>query len=376
MQRAVVTGLGSVCSLGTGTSRFWGGLLAADTGPQSIVDSAGQARRAYAVADRDGTGRASTMAVSAAVAALTDAGYADGVCEEAGVVLGTGLGDVDGLEHAYATGAPAPADSPFGVSAAVATRIGATGPVHTVSTGCSAGVYALGLGPDAIRSGEAEVMVVGGAEVLSWVAFGGLEGFGLLDPQVCRPFDTERRGMLPGEGAAVLVLESLDRLRRRRVRGYAEVMGFGWSSDGHHPTAPEPNGTQIRRALRAALADADVPATWIGAVLPHRAGIPVNDTVETGALADVLGWPAPVFATKAVLGHTAGAAGAFAALTGALVLRRRVIPPNAHVTVVDPECGLDVVRTGPVPLASPYVLISGTGFGGNNGALVLGGWPV
>src|SRR5215218_6362853 len=158
--------------------------------------------------------------------------------------------------------------------------------------------------------------------------------------------------MVTGEGAAALVLESGAHLARRGGAGdgYADVEGHGWSCDGHHPTAPEPGAEQLTRALREALASAGVSPAGVGAVLPHRAGIAVNDTAENAALAAVLGARAgetPVLAVKAVLGHTAGAAGAFGCLTAALAVRHGVLPPNSPVADPDPDCALWVPQGAP-----------------------------
>jgi 3-oxoacyl-[acyl-carrier-protein] synthase II len=245
------------------------------------------------------------------------------------------------------------------------------GPTASLSTACSAGAYAVGWGIDAITAGAAEVVLVGGVDVYSRVAVAGMDRIGVLDPVRCRPFDADRAGMVMGEGAAVLVLESAGHARRRGARVYAALAGAGWTSDGYHPTTPEPTARRLTAAVSAAIDAAGIDADQIGAVLPHRSGIRINDEAENAALAAVLGRGVPGYGMKAVLGHTAGAAAAFSCLVGALCVWTGTVPPQAPVLVPDPDCALSVA---PVtrPLTRPYVLVSATGFGGANGALVLG----
>jgi len=379
VEKVLITGLGAVSRLGVSVAEFWRGLCEAKAGPTPVADDFGIIRQAYQVPDRDGSvpdvgGGATGYASIAADAALRDAGLAGADLSAAGVLVGTTLGDIDVLERAYADGARVGA-SPFAVTAALATRLGTHGPTRSISTGCSAGVYAVGLAAEMIRSGAAEVMLAGGTETLSRVAYGSLDRLDLLDPELCRPFDAARTGMVPGEGAAILVLESASHAARRAGRRrYAEVGGFGWSCDAYHATAPEPSGRYLRRAMGDALRAAKVTPDMIGAVVPHRAGVPGNDTVESNAIAAALGRAGIVgYGSKAVLGHTAGAAGAFACLIGALILDHQMVPPTAHIAELDRDCPLAVIRDEPAPLSGSHVLISGTGFGGNNGALVLGG---
>lgn len=380
VDKVLITGLGAVSALGVSVADLWRGLCDATAGPTPYADEFGIIRAAYQVPDRgafaSGAGRATAYASSAADAALSDAGLAGSDLAAAGVLVGTTLGDIDVPERAYALGT-GPGPSPYGVTAALANRLGVCGPTRSISTGCSAGLYAVGLAAEMIRSGAADVVLAGGTETLSRVAYGSLDRLTLLDPLVCRPFDAARQGMVPGEGAAMLVLESASHAARRTARQpYAEVGGFAWSCDGYHATAPEPSGSHLRRAMEHALRAAGATPDMIGAVVPHRAGVPDNDTIETDAAAAALGrGGTAVHGSKAVLGHTAGAAGAFACLIGSLILEHRLVPPNAHIADLDPNCPLDVVRDGPAPLRGSHVLVSGTGFGGNNGALVLGGAP-
>ncbi|OMI33882.1 beta-ketoacyl synthase N-terminal-like domain-containing protein, partial [Streptomyces sparsogenes] len=264
------------------------------------------------------------------------------------------------------------------------------------SNACAASGYALSLAADLIRSGEADVVVAGGSEAYSRVGLACFNRLGAIDPERCRPFAADRRGTVFGEGAAVLVLESAEHARRRGVKTvYARLAGTGWSCDAHHATAPEPGGAQIERAMREALREAGalpdpgtagaatgpgaVPggaeAGRLGFVVPHGTGTELNDVVEVRTLAAVLGAAAPLtplYSLKALLGHTGGAAGAFAALAAALVLHHGTLPPNVPVGALDPECEAPL-PTAPTPVTAPYGLVNAYAFGGNNVSLVLQG---
>lgn len=350
MSDIVITGLGAVSCLGDSVPALWAGLTAAAP-PEPP----------YAVTGFAGTGRTSAMALAAVRQAIGDAALGPAEVAAAGLVAGTTLGDVDLLEDGGT-------DSPYRLTEVLATDLGLTGPTHSVSTACSSGVYAVSLAADLVAAGAADVVVACGGDCLSAVSRAMLERFELLDPKHCRPFDADRAGMVPGEGAAAVVVESATAARARGARPYATVESHAWTADAHHPTAPEPSGDRFCVAMFDAVCDAAGPP---GLLLPHRAGIPLNDAVETTAAIAAIGTDIPAYGTKAMLGHTAGAAGVLACVTGVLVLRSGTIPANANVATLDPECDLPVPLT-PTPLAHPRVLVTATGFGGSNAALVLG----
>ena len=375
----VVTGLGAVSCFGSGTGALWEGLLGASRRPDPAPDVCGLPARPhlYAVPDGDaparGTGRTGALLAAAVAEAVAEAGLSAGDLLDAGLTVGTSLGDIDLSERGAGTDADASVPpATHRVTASLAARFGIGGPGQTLSTACSAGAYAVGWGAELIETGQADVVVACGGDAFSRVAVGTLQRFGLLDGDCCRPFDTGRAGMVTGEGAAALVLESAESARRRGRTALAELAGHGWSCDAHHPMAPEPSGDQLRRSAASALAGLDGAP---GAAVLHRAGVALNDTVEAtaigeavtaagGSAGEVLG-----YAPKAVMGHTAGAAGVFGCVIAALVLRHGLVPPNAHVTDPDPQCPLTVPLVGPAPLPRPSVLVSGTGFGGNNAVL-------
>ncbi|MGW1282184.1 beta-ketoacyl-[acyl-carrier-protein] synthase family protein [Streptomyces sp. NPDC002586] len=382
MTPVVITGMGAVSSLGDSATELWEGLLRATRKPALAPEDCGMAERppvyrvespAQEPSKQAGRtlGRAGAMACHAVGEALRDAGLDKERPPGTGLTVGTSLGDIDLAESGLAAGEGA-GRGIFRVASAVAGRYGLGGPNNTLSTACSSGAYAVSAAAELIDSGQADVVVACGTDGYSRVALASLERFGLLDHTVCRPFDADRRGMVTGDGAAALVLESAEHARRRDAVPYAVVESYAWSCDAHHQTAPEPTGAQLGRAVREALDGSSGPP---GAVLLHRAGIAVNDDVESATVATALGDRVdrtPALAIKGVIGHTAGAAGVFACVAAAQIVHHRVVPPNSHVSTLDPHCPLQVPVIGPTPLTEPRVLVSATGFGGNNVALVVG----
>jgi 3-oxoacyl-(acyl-carrier-protein) synthase len=298
--------------------------------------------------------------------------------ERVGVAVGTGVGDCSLPERARPDGVPPDGlDAfPFKVGSVLAGRLGLGGPAVTVSTACSASAYSVSLAADMIRDGRADVVLAGGADGYTRVGVACFNRLGALDPERCRPFDARRKGTIFGEGAAFLVLESESHARARgRDRYYGVVEGTGWSCDGHHATAPESQAVQIVRAMRAALDEAGLTAADIGAVVPHGTGTPLNDVVESHALHQALGPAAatlPVYSLKAMLGHTGGAAGAFALLTALLMLDRGTVPPNIPLDEPDPECDLRLPTGAPVHSDPRHVLVNAYAFGGNNISVLVG----
>ncbi|MCX5415784.1 beta-ketoacyl synthase [Streptomyces sp. NBC_00059] len=381
--KVLITGLGAVSTLGSGVEAFRRGLRAADSLPVETADPWADVpvKRMYLVPDTvmaPPHGRVSAFAVQAAEEAMADAGLEPASLDgsRTAVIVGTTIGDGADDERYGAAGASTDGSSAYGVSAAVAAAVGARGPAAVVGNACAASGYAVAMAADLIRSGAADVVVAGGAEAQSRVALACFNRMGAVDPERCRPFDAERRGTVFGEGAAVLVLESAEHVRRRGApdRGYAEVGGSGWSCDAHHITSPEPGGEQIRRAMAEALEEAGIGAGDVGCVVPHGTGTELNDTVESEALAHLLDErlaDTPLYSLKALIGHTGGAAGAFAVLTGALIAQAREVMPNARVRVADPRCPVWLPEDAPTPLDRPGVLVNAYGFGGNNISIAL-----
>ncbi|WP_030767162.1 beta-ketoacyl-[acyl-carrier-protein] synthase family protein [Streptomyces sp. NRRL F-2664] len=392
-----VTGIGAVSCLGATADAFWTGLQAAAAPPTPVRGLTERVPdvRAYQVPDADGPadapdgalGRAARFALSAAREAVGDAGLAAPEIAEAAVVIGTAVGESGGRESGPGQGgdrdgggagavpaAAGPWEPMFSVAAAVGAELSTFGTNISVSNACAASGYALSVAVDMIRRGEADTVLLGGAEGISRVPLAGFSRLGAVDPEACRPFDAGRRGTVFGEGAAVLVLQSARAAAGRPV--YGRVLGTAWSCDAHHPTAPDPGGEQLVRVARAALTEAGCGPADVGCVIPHGTGTRQNDVVEYQVLREVLGdrvADTPLFSLKAFIGHTAGAAAAFAAVSAALMARHGRIPANVPLAEPDPQCPVRLPQDGPTPLRQPHVLVNAYAFGGSNFTMVFGG---
>lgn len=396
-RHVLITGLGAVSCLGAGVPAFWSGLAAGGGRPQPVPDPDAHMpnRLMYLVASADipaeplrhghvPLAAGPRMAVAAAREAVADAGLDEVDQARLDVVLGVEMGNAgmhEACRSARARGAGAGRRgtrwTPLTVtSAAVGAALGAGGSNVSVGNACAASGYAVAVAADMIRSGESDLVLTGGAEGPTRVGMGAFNRLGALDPVRCRPFGRDRQGTLFGDGAAMLVLESAESAQRRGATPYAEVAGTGWSCDAHHPTAPDPTGAQAARGIRQALTDAGRKPDEIGGVVPHATGTPLNDLVESRILHDVFGDRAarlPLLSLKAMIGHTAGAAGAFGCLATALVLRHGQLPANPAPDAQDPDCAVWLPRAGPVRPESPAVLVSSYAFGGANLSAVLTG---
>jgi 3-oxoacyl-[acyl-carrier-protein] synthase II len=406
-RRVVVTGIGAVTPIGLGRDGLWNGLRAerSAVGPITRFDpSIFRSRVAAEVhdfvatdhLDERRTKRLDRFAQFAVVASRMAVADADLVLEREdreriGAMMGSALGGVAYAEEQlvrFVAGGLRAVDATlalavFGGSAScnVAIEFGVYGPNSTNGMSCASGTMAVGDGFRSIRDGYADVMICGGSEApLSTLCFG---AFALIramstrndDPGTAsRPFDRDRDGFVMGEGAAVLVLEERDRALARGAPVYAEVLGYGMTNDGHHMTAPRPDGSQAARAMRLALADAHVGPGEIGYVNAHGSSTPLNDPTETLAMKQVFGDQAyriPVSGTKGYYGHALGASGAIEAAICALALDRRWLPPTVNLASPDPACDLDFV-TGSGRDAEPETILSNSfGFGGINASLVM-----
>ncbi|HTD47063.1 MAG TPA: beta-ketoacyl-ACP synthase II, partial [bacterium] len=259
------------------------------------------------------------------------------------------------------------------------------GPSSANSDSCSSGAIAIGEAFRTVRDGYADIMLAGGVEVpltpLIFGAFAIIRAMSTRNDEparACRPFDRGRDGFVMAEGAALLVLEELEHARRRGASIYGEVLGYGASNDAHHMTAPLPTGAQAARAMRCALAEADIPPEAIGYINAHASGTPLNDGAETLAIKQVLGdhaYRVPVSGTKAMHGHALGASGAIEAAICMLALRHAYLPPTVNLEDPDPACDLDYIPGRGREAAVEYILSNSFGFGGINASLVFGQAP-
>lgn len=334
--------------------------------------------------------RFTQLAIVAARQALADAGLDPATWDgtRVGVVIGNSLGGTTTWERQHRTfveGGPegvSPLTIPMGMTNMVAGYLAidcnAHGPSLVTATACASGSTAIGMARDLLRSGVCDVVVAGGTEsALTPGTITGLQRMGGLsgrrdDPAAAsRPFDAARDGFVAGEGAGILVLERLADARARGASVYAKVSGFGASSDAHHATAPDPSGTGIERAIRAALHDAGIAPQEVNHVNAHGTSTPLNDVTEARALRRVLGDHPLVTSTKGVTGHALAAAGSIEAGFAALALRHGLVPPTANLTDLDPGVELAIVAGDAVPAPIEVAVSTSLGFGGHNAALVL-----
>jgi 3-oxoacyl-[acyl-carrier-protein] synthase II len=397
--RVLVTGLGVVSSIGFGWRRFWEALLAGRSGigrmryidvsasptpfGGEIHDFEPRAFMPTRVARR--LGRAARFALAATEMALEDAGLGRArlAGRRVGVCLGTTMADVQGLEATNETWVrrgvlrvrPSVARTyPSCVMAAsVASCLDLDGPNLVIPTACAAGNYAIAYAADLIRLGKADVMIAGGADPLSKIAFTGFSRIFAIAPERCQPFDRNRQGILLGEGAAVMVLEPAGAAAARGRDAYAAVLGSGLSCDAQHMAIPDVGG--VTRVMRSALAAAGVTPGDVDYVCAHGTGTPANDRTEAAAIRAVFGERAPtvpVSSIKSMLGHTMGGASALEAVACALAVHQDRIPPTMNFETPDPECPLDCVPNASRRQRVRIALNNAFAFGGNNACLVLG----
>lgn len=384
-RRVVLTGLGAISCLGGSVADYWDGLLAGRGEPAEVPlpDLNMRVKKMYLVdraqvppepASYAGIELSASprLAVAAAEQALSDAGLERETRSAIPVVMGVELGNTELQEVGRSAGRTK--WTPISLTAAVVgAAIGSRAEVTSVGNACSATGFALTIALDMIRAGEASTVLVGGAEGMTRAGMGSFVRLGAADPVRCRPFDRNRAGTMFGEGSAMIVLEEAEHARKRGARPYAELAGASWSCDAHHPTAPDPSGVQIVRAMTDALADAGLKAADVSCVIPHGTGTPLNDVVESHALHAMFGertGDLPLFSLKAMIGHTSGAAGAFACVAAALMVRHQQSPANTRIDQ-DPECAVWLPQEHSVPLNSPAVLVNTYAFGGNNTSLVV-----
>jgi 3-oxoacyl-[acyl-carrier-protein] synthase II len=397
-----VTGLGVVTPLGIGWQAFWSGLLAGRcaTGPVRGFDTsrygvdrgaevAGFEPARYLRRLRPETiGRAAQMGAAAARMALADAGLLGEALDPgidpdlAGVAMGTTSGEPAEIEHlddAWVAGRPEQTDARFvarypchTIAVNVAAELGLRGPNAMIPTACAAGNYAVAWASDQLRWGRAEIMLAGGSDIFSRITYAGFARLGAISPDLCRPFDRGRKGMIPGEGAGVLVLEPLDRARARGARIYAEIAGYGLSCDAHHMTGAHPEGDGAVRAMEMALASAGARLDDVDYISAHGTGTPTNDQVEAIAIARLFGDQAPpVSSIKSMIGHTMGAASALESVACALAVHQGRVPPTANFEAADEGCRLDFIPNVARERRVRLAMNNAYAFGGNNASVLL-----
>ena len=376
----VVTGYGVVSSIGRDAPSFWASVLGGRSGaaPVRAFDPA-PLRNTIACEVEDAAldgvpsgptlARASRLAVRAAGEAMALASLTPGEIET--ICVGTTMGDMPALEDAgFAQPTPI-TENAFAARIAAALRIAA--PAMTVVTSCSAGNLAIFRAADLIVTGRASRVLAGGADAMSRLAFTGFSRMRAMAPSRCAPFDRDRKGILLGEGAAFMTIESRASAERRGATPYAAIAGYGLSCDAHHISTPAPDGRGAAAAMRRALEDAGLDPSEVDYVAAHGTGTAHNDAAEAAACAAVFGSHRPfVSSLKALTGHTLGAASAVQAVACTLALGDGRVPPAWHADHPDPACDVELPRPGAYVDRPLRVAISnGLAFGGNNSCLVL-----
>ena len=379
---AVITGCGVVSPLGAGVAAFWDGLVAGRSAVAPIrrfpaADLAPNAAAEVTDPEVDDPDRAGAFALDAAREALADARLEPGTipATRIGVVLGTTLGGMQLFERWIGTGeASGLACVPYYAPAPrVARTVGCRGPVVTAQLACASSTHALALASDWVRAGRADVVLAGGTDLLCRFV---VTGFNCLKATAdrARPFDAARRGLVLGEGAAVVVVEDAEHAARRGAPVRGRILGVGAAGDATHMTAPDREGRGAAWAMEAALADAGLAPDAVDFVSAHGTGTPYNDAMEAVAIGRVFGaGRVPVNSIKGAIGHTLGAAGAFEAVMCLRVLAEGTIPPTAGLETVDPACAaLDVVHGAARTHRTSVALSTSSGFAGANAAIVFG----
>ncbi len=409
-RRVVVTGLGMVTPLALDTPATWSAILAGTSGISPLVVDfdlekfptriGGQIRGFDPIAYMSGKDarRMDTFiqyGVAAAHEAIRDAALVvtPENAERIGLAIGSGIGGIEGIEKnhlAYLENDHSPRKiSPFFVPSSIINMVGGIlsimhgikGPNLAVVTACTSGAHNIGLSARLIQAGDADIMIAGGAEMSTTpISLGGFCAARALSTRndeptrASRPFDQDRDGFVMGDGAGILVLESLESAQARGVPIYAELVGFGMSADAHHITQPSEGGEGAARCMVNALHDAGLAPTQIDYINAHGTSTPAGDVAETQAIKRAFGEHArrlAVSSTKSMTGHMLGAAGAVEAAFSILALRDQILPPTINLDQPDAECDLDYVPHQARPARLEHVLSNSFGFGGTNGSLIF-----
>ncbi|HXQ82242.1 MAG TPA: beta-ketoacyl-ACP synthase II [Opitutaceae bacterium] len=406
-RRVVVTGLGVVTSIGHDVSSFWSALIAGRIGIERVTlfDPTGYACQIGAEVrswdvnllmdpkEARRNDRYTHFGFVAAKQAVADSGIdmarEDG--DRVGVIIGSGIGGM----HTYETQLRILFErgprkvSPFTIpslignmcSGLVAIEYGARGPNFGTVSACATGTHSLGEAAHAIRRGDADVMVAGGSEAaitpFAYASFCSMKAMSTRNDQpqrACRPFDRSRDGFIMGEGAGILVLESLEHARARGARIYCELAGYAATCDAYHITQPDPDGKGLSMAMRRALASAGAPAESVDYINAHGTSTPYNDKFETLSIKQVFGEHArrvPVSSTKSMTGHLLGAAGGIESVICVKTIQQGVIAPTMNLEDPDPDCDLDYVPNAARAARVRTVLSNNLGFGGQNASVVF-----
>lgn len=407
-KRVVITGMGCISPVGNNVKDTWDALLAGKSGAGLITQfdaSNHKTKFAAEVKDFDGVAffgvkearkldRFAQLGLAAAQEALEQSGLKidETNRDRVGIFIGSGIGGINIIIEQYELMKQRGPDrvSPFlipmmipdSVAGNLAIRVGARGPNMSMATACATGTNALGEATETIRRGAADVMIAGAAEAaINSLAFAGMNTMTALSTRnddylhASRPFDKNRDGFMMGEGAGVMILESLEHAQARGANIICEFLGYGTSDDAHHISAPADNGAGAALSMQWALENANFKVTDIHYINAHGTSTQLNDKSETAAIKTVFGEQAyniPISSTKSMTGHLLGASGAVEAIIGAMTILNGVIPATINYETPDPVCDLDYVPNQNRKVKVDHVMSNSFGFGGHNATLVLG----
>lgn len=398
MRKVVVTGLGVVSSIGIGKDEFWNNLIKGKSGISKIESfDTFNYPTAYGGEIKDFQpekfikrhkidlfGRASQLSIVASKLALQDSNLdiENAQSEKTGIFIGTTMGETQIMEEIDSTWLEKGQDSvkfssisqypSSNISANLAMELKIKGDNLVMPTACAAGNYSVGYAFDKIKNNKLTIALAGGSDAFSKVAYAGFNRLYAMATERCQPFDKNRKGMLLGEGAAILVLESLDSALKRKANIYAEVLGYGLSCDAFHMTHPTEEG--VSKSMQKAMNEAGINIEDVDYISAHGTGTQQNDKTEARAIKKVFGKrykKIPVSSIKSMLGHTMGAAAAIEAVVCCLSPQSGILPPTINYETPDPECDIDCVPNKARKQKTRITLNNSCAFGGNNACLVL-----
>jgi len=398
-KRVVITGVGVVSSIGIGKNHFWKNLIAGKSGISEVdtfdtsnyeVHRGGEVKgfnpkEIISKNQLKNTARASQFAVAGAKQAMKDAGLSVKELSKSkiAVIMGTTMGEGGMIEEVDKHWTSLGEDDIWAITVTkypcnaisnnVSRILGLKGKNYVIPTACSAGNYSIGFGYDMIREGTIEYALVGGSDPFSRIGFTGFSRLYAMSPDVCRPFDKSRKGMMVGEGTGILMLEGYENAKKRGADIYAEVLGYGLSCDANHMTTP--SAESIAKAMEKAIKNSGIKKEKVDYVSAHGTGTPANDKAECEAIKNVFERHSSklcISSIKSMLGHTMGAASAIEAIACCLAIKEGVIPPTINYETPDPDCNIDCVPNVAQKQMVNIALNNSSAFGGNNACLVLG----
>ncbi|GBE06060.1 MAG TPA: beta-ketoacyl-[acyl-carrier-protein] synthase II [Nitrospirae bacterium] len=410
-KRVVVTGLGMVTPLGTGTEKSWNALLEGRSGIRKITqfDASDFASRIAGevpdfeidrfieIKEQKKMDRFIHLGLAASVFAMEDSGLkvTKDNAGRVGVLIGSGIGGLTTIQkyHKILLEKGPRRITPFFIpmliinliAGQVSIRFGAKGPNSSVATACASGSHSIGDAFRIIQRGEADAMIAGGAEaVINALAIGGFTAMRALstrndEPEkASRPFDKDRDGFVMGEGSGILILEEMEFALKRGAKIYAEMIGYGMTGDAYHITTPSPDGDGAARCMKAAINDSRISPDELSYINAHGTSTKYNDELETGAIKRVFGehaYKLAVSSTKSMTGHLLGASGGVEAVISVLSIFKNIVPPTVNLTNPDPECDLDYVPHKAREMEVNIVMSNSFGFGGTNACIIFRKYP-